>query len=302
MVNSSDKIIIGTRGSSLALKQTEMVIAALASALPDLVVETKIIKTTGDIEKNKPMHEIGGKEAFSREIDAAMLRHEIDIAVHSLKDLPGILPNDICFAAALRREDAHDTLIGAENFASMAKGAKVGTSSPRRKAQIMKLRPDLEVVEIRGNVQTRIDRVKNGEVDATILANAGLNRLGLEEHLNSLSKDEFVPAVGQGVIAITCLESNKYIHEQLQYINHSFSYFAADIERRLLAAFGGDCYSPISANAEIAGDTVTLRSFVATDDGTKCEFFTQELATYEAPEKAAAQGKKLREIFDDLTN
>lgn len=302
MVDIADKILIGTRGSSLALKQTEMVIAALKSALPNLQTETKIIKTTGDIEATKPLHEIGGKAVFSREIDKAMLDYQIDIAVHSLKDLPGILPDDIYIAAVLPRADAHDTLIGAKSFADLKQGANVGSSSPRRKAQILKLRPDLNVSEIRGNVQTRIDKAANGEVDATILANAGLLRLGLNEHINTLSKDDFTPAIGQGIIAITCLKSNAYICELMQCINHMHSFFAAEIERKILIEFGGDCYSPVCANAEIAGDTVKLRSFVASECGTKSEFFFEENPTHNALEFAENHGKKLRQIFDDFTN
>jgi hydroxymethylbilane synthase len=302
MVNIINKIVIGTRGSSLALKQTEMVIAALAKAMPDLQTEMRIIKTTGDIEATKPIHEIGGKAVFSREIDKAMLDYQIDIAVHSLKDLPGILEDDICIAAVLKREDAHDSLIGVKSFAELKEGANVGTSSPRRKAQILKIRPDLNVTEIRGNVQTRIDKAMRGEVDATLLANAGLIRLGLNEHLNTLSKDEFVPAIGQGVIAITCLKTNAYACELVQCINHTFSFFAAEIERKILIEFGGDCYSPVSANAEISGDTVTLRSFVASECGTKSEYFCDKVATFEALEFAEKQGKKLRSVFDDFAN
>lgn len=297
-----DNIVIGTRGSSLALKQTEMVIAALAKAVPEIHCEIKIIKTTGDIEQNKPLHEIGGKEVFSREIDAAILEHQIDIAVHSLKDLPGILPEDIGIAAVLKREDAHDSLIGATSFADLPAGAKIGSSSPRRKAQILRMRPDLVVEEIRGNVQTRIDKVAAGEFAASILANAGLIRLGLSDKVNTLAKDDFVPAIGQGVIAVTCLRSNAYVFEQMQSINHTFSNFAAEIERKILVAFEGDCRSPVAANAEISGDKVLLRSFVASECGTKCKFFFDEIATYEALEFADAQGKKLREVFNDFAN
>jgi len=302
MVAINDKIVIGTRGSSLALKQTEMVIAALKKALPDVETEVKVIKTTGDIKSNVSLKELGGKEVFSREIDASMLEYQIDIAVHSLKDLAGTLHDDICIAAVLKREDSHDTLIGAESFESLPHGAVVATSSPRRKAQILKIRPDLEVVEIRGNVQSRIDKIAAGEAKATILANAGLIRLGLNDKLNTLSKDDFVPAVGQGIVAITCLKTNAYVCEQMQSINHTFSNYAADIERKILVAFGGDCYSPVAANAEINGDKVLLRSFVASEDGKKCVTFTDEVATYEALEFAEKQGKKLREIFDAFTN
>jgi len=293
-----DKIIIGTRGSSLALKQTDMVVEALKTALPNLQTQIKIIKTTGDIKSDLSLKDIGGKAVFSREIDAAMLEHQIDIAVHSLKDLPGILHKDICLAAVLMREDSHDSLIGAASIAELPKGAIIGSSSPRRKAQILNLRPDLQVVEIRGHVQTRIDKATQGEVGATILANAGLIRLGLNEKLNTLSKDEFVPAIGQGIIGITCLSTNGIIKEMVQSVNHTFSYFAAEIERKILAEFRGDCYSPVSANAEINGDTVLLRSFVANDSCTKCEFFSDKVPTYEALEFAEKQGRKLRKIFN----
>lgn len=303
MVTSEHKIVIGTRGSSLALKQTEMVISALQSQHPNLQFETKIIKTTGDIKCDTPIKEIGGKEAFTRELDAAMLRGEIDIAVHSLKDVPGELDADIKISAVLPREDVCDSLIGVRSLDELVIGATIATSSPRRKAQILKLRPDLLVTEIRGNVQTRIDKIYEAkEADATILACAGLIRLGINNHVNRLSIDDFVPAVGQGIVAITCLNSNDYSHNILQNINNKPAFLAAKIERNLIQSFEGDCHSPIAAYAEIGTDKVKLRSFIASEDCLQSESFVDEIALDEAEEFATKQGYKLRQIFDDFTN
>ena len=286
------KITIATRGSKLALWQANAVADALANA-QEIETEIKIIKTSGDIEQNKPIHEIGGKEVFTREIDRALLDGEADIAVHSLKDVPGIIDERLIIAATLPRADARDSLIGAGSIAEIPASAKIGTSSPRRRSQLLGLRPDLEIVEIRGNVETRIEKQKHGEVDCTILAVAGLKRLGLDEYINPA--EELLPAAGQGIIAVAT--ANIELADILQSINHQPTYICASAERAAIAAFGGDCFSPIAVNAHINDDKLIVRGYYGELDGSNPINIEQVCkVSFEAAEKIGREiGLKLKE-------
>lgn len=253
---------IATRGSNLALWQANEVARLLG--VPH---EIKIIKTTGDIKANESLKEIGGKEVFTREIDHALLNDEADIAVHSLKDVPGNSPDSLEIIACLPRANAADILIGANSLAEIPHGAKFGTSSPRRMAQIKAIRPDLEFIEFRGNVETRINKINDGFASATLLANAGISRLGIKIALPHayLPTSEYTPAIGQGVICIMA-KRGKF---QFPQINHQPTFIAAMAEREVLKTFGGNCYTPLAAHAEITGNIINISGFIANEAGTK---------------------------------
>lgn len=248
------KIRIGTRGSPLALEQTNRFIRQLIHlsicSIDDVTIVP--IKTTGDLVKDRPLYEIGGKALFSKEIESALLRDEIDCAVHSLKDLESILSDDVMVAAVLERGDPRDCLVsqGGVNLKNLPRGAKVGTSSPRREAQLKMLRPDLVISPIRGNVQTRLTQVKEGKFDATLLAYAGLERLGLESAACEVFEPEdFLPAAGQGTIAIQIRQDNRILQERLSPLNHRQTARCALAEKEVLRFIEGDCRTPIAAFA-----------------------------------------------------
>jgi hydroxymethylbilane synthase len=266
-------IRIGTRGSPLALAQTEIVRASIAAALPALAepaaFEVVVIRTTGDRVQDRPLHEIGGKGLFSKEIDEAMLTGRIDLAVHSVKDLPTRLPAGILLGAVLPREDPRDVLIASvSRIADLPSGAVFGTSSPRRQAQVLARRSDLQVVPLRGNVHTRLRKATAGEVAATLLARAGLRRLGLGETGAALDPEEMLPAVGQGAIGITCSEDDGEMRAVAAAVSDAAATAEVSAERAMLAALGGSCRTPIAglARADAAG-LLQLRGLVARPDG-----------------------------------
>jgi hydroxymethylbilane synthase len=266
-------IRIGTRGSPLALAQTEIVRAHIAAALPALaepaVFEVVVVRTTGDRVQDRPLHEIGGKGLFSKEIDEAMLAGHIDLAVHSVKDLPTWLPAGILLGAVLPREDPRDVLIASvSRIADLPSGAVLGTSSPRRQAQVLARRSDLRVVPLRGNVHTRLRKAAAGEVAATLLARAGLRRLGLGETGAALDPEEMLPAVGQGAIGITCREDDGEMRAVAAAVSDAAATAEVSAERAMLAALGGSCRTPIAglARADAAG-LLHLRGLVARPDG-----------------------------------
>jgi len=270
----SSSLRIGTRGSPLALAQAELVKARLTDAFPDLaaVLEIVIIKTTGDAITDRPLSEAGGKGLFTKEIDEAMLDSGIDLAVHSMKDVPTWLPDGIALPCMLEREDPRDAFISgkASTLNDLAEGAVVGTASLRRQAQVLARRPDLKVVSFRGNVQTRLDKLAAGEVDATLLAQAGLNRLGLSDVATSvLEPADMLPAVGQGAVGITCRDDDRKARHFLGAINHPETVARVTAERALLEVLDGSCRTPIAALADIAGDRLTLKGLIARPDGTE---------------------------------
>ena len=270
----SRPLIIGSRGSKLALWQAEQARERLRSLNPQLDVHIEIIKTTGDV-KNDPLSVIGGKGVFTKELEDALLDGRIDIAVHSLKDLPTILPDRLSIAAICEREDPRDALVlrsGSENgsLLHLPHGAIVGTSSQRRLAQLKALRDDVVVRDLRGNVDTRIRKLDEGEYDAVILASAGLVRLGLQERISArIAISEMLPAVGQGAIAIETRSDNEFAVQITSRLDHRETRLACLAERAFLRSLGGGCQFPIAAHAVLERDVLKLDGLVARPDGSE---------------------------------
>jgi hydroxymethylbilane synthase len=291
---------IGTRGSPLALAQAHQVQARLAAALgvAPATLALVIIKTTGDAIQNRPLTEIGGKGLFVKEIEQALIDGAIDLAVHSAKDVPGVLPDGLVIAACLPREDARDAFISrrAANFSALAPGAVVGTASPRRQAMVRRLRPDLEVVPLRGNVETRLKKLDAGEFDATLLAMAGLNRLGLAAAATEpLDVDAFLPAVGQGVIALETRTNDEAARTHLARINDVAAATALAAERAFLAVLDGSCRTPIAGHARLAGDALHLRGLIVKPDGSQSFETERRGSTRDAAALGDDAGRELRD-------
>ena len=267
-------LVIGSRGSKLALWQAETARQRLLELNPQLNVRIEIIKTTGDV-KNDPLSVIGGKGVFTKELEDALLDGRIDIAVHSLKDLPTVLPEGLSISAICEREDARDALVLRSDvevehasLAGLPVGAVVGTSSPRRLSQLKALRGDVVVNDLRGNVDTRIRKLDEGRYDAVILATAGLVRLGLQDRISArISAGEMLPAVGQGAVAIETRSDNELAIEATQKLDHRETRLACLAERSFLRSLGGGCQLPIAAHATIDGDSLALDGLVAKPDG-----------------------------------
>ena len=263
---------IGTRGSPLALAQAYETRDRLMAA-HDLVqdrFEVVVIKTTGDRIQDRPLGEIGGKGLFTKEIEEALLDRSIDLAVHSMKDMPVAQPDGLVLDCYLPREDVRDAFVSLKykSIADLPKGAKLGSSSLRRRAQILHMRPDIEVVEFRGNVQTRLRKLDEGVADATFLALAGLNRLG-NAHIaqSAIDVDEMLPAVAQGAIGIERHEDNAGIHAMLSAIADKDTATRLAAERAFLKALDGSCQTPIAGLATLDGDQLTLRGQILRTDG-----------------------------------
>ncbi|MGZ5916647.1 MAG: hydroxymethylbilane synthase [Methyloceanibacter sp.] len=265
-------LLIGTRGSPLALWQARHVCALLLSphGLADGDVELAIINTSGDRIKDRPLREFGGKGLFTKEIDEALLASKVDLAVHSMKDLPTDLPSKIIIGAVLPRGDVRDAFIcgHAISLAELPEGAVVGTSSLRRQAQILRARPDLRVMDLRGNVETRLNKIEQGEADATVLALAGLERLGLASHAAAvLSTEEMLPAVAQGAIGVACRADDESTIALLSPLNDATTAACVTCERSFLTTLEGSCKTPIAGLAEIADGTMRFRGLVLKPDG-----------------------------------
>ncbi|RAU23673.1 hydroxymethylbilane synthase [Paramagnetospirillum kuznetsovii] len=266
---------IGTRGSPLALAQTHETRDRLGRAWAELAeigaIEIEIIKTTGDLIQDRPLAEIGGKGLFTKELDEAMLSGRIHLAVHSMKDVPTVLPDGIVLPCILPREDVRDAFISlkAKSLADLPQGAVIGSASLRRAAQILNRRPDLKLVNFRGNVQTRLRKLEEGVVDATLLAMAGLRRLGLAQHVTcALEVADMLPAVAQGAIGITCRADDSDAHRYLAALNCPDSQVRVVAERAFLARLDGSCRTPIAALAELDGDHLSFRGLIISPDGT----------------------------------
>ena len=267
-------LVIGSRGSKLALWQAETARQRLLELNPQLNVRIEIIKTTGDV-KSDPLSVIGGKGVFTKELEDALLDGRIDMAVHSLKDLPTVLPEGLSISAICEREDARDALVLRSDvevehasLAGLPAGAVVGTSSPRRLSQLKALRGDVVVNDLRGNVDTRIRKLDEGQYDAVILATAGLVRLGLQERISArISAGEMLPAVGQGAVAIEIRSDNELAIEATQKLDHRETRLACLAERSFLRSLGGGCQLPIAAHATIDGNSLELDGLVAKPDG-----------------------------------
>ena len=263
------QIRIATRRSRLALWQAEHVAARLAAAHPGLVVSLVPIVTVGDRIQGS-LAAAGGKGLFIKELEHAMHAGQADIAVHSMKDMPSVLPPGFAIGAALERGDARDAFVSPrfESLAALPRGARVGTSSQRRQCQLRRDRPDIEIVVLRGNVETRLRKLDAGECDATVLATAGLERLGLEARIRAyLSTQEMLPAVGQGVIGIECVAGQTEILALLRPLEHAPTRTMLEAERAFAARLGGSCQSPIAAQATLNGGSLHLRGLVGSPDG-----------------------------------
>jgi hydroxymethylbilane synthase len=263
---------IGTRGSPLALAQAEETRDRLAAAhgLAAEAFEIVVISTKGDRITDRPLAEVGGKGLFTEEIEAQLSDGRLDIAVHSSKDMPTQLPDGLLLSAFLPREDCRDAFIGraSATLEGLPEGAVVGSSSLRRAALVRRLRPDVKVVSLRGNVQTRLRKLEEGVVDATLLAMAGLRRLGMEGHATEiLEPDQFLPALGQGAICIESRSGDAATDAMLAAVNHSATMAALTCERAFLAALDGSCRTPIAGLAEISGDALSFRGMVLSPDG-----------------------------------
>ncbi|AZO10691.1 MULTISPECIES: hydroxymethylbilane synthase [unclassified Mesorhizobium] len=263
---------IGTRGSPLALAQAHETRARLMEAhgLPEQAFEVVVISTSGDRIQDRPLSEAGGKGLFTKEIEEALLDRRIDIAVHSSKDMPTVLPEGLELSAFLPREDARDAFIGkaAQRIADLPHGARVGSSSLRRQALIRRMRPDLEVVMFRGNVQTRLRKLDEGVADGTILAYAGLKRLGLDNVITDLmSLEAFPPAPGQGAIGIESRIGDSAVDRMLAAIRHAPTGQALACERAFLAALDGSCRTPIAGHATVSGEMLTFAGLIISPDG-----------------------------------
>jgi len=268
------KLTIATRGSQLALWQSNHIKAVLEEQNPGLVVELNVIVTTGDKIIDKPLAAIGGKGLFLKELEEAMLRGEAQIAVHSLKDVPTVMPEGLILAAITQREDVRDALLS-EKYAdidSLPQGATVGTSSLRRRMQIEKIRPDLKIKDLRGNVDTRIRKLKEGEFDAIILAAAGINRLGFTgsvTHVYPISLYEMIPSMGQGALGIEAVNDEKVL-AIVARLEDEFSRIETTIEREFVDELNGGCHVPIGVNATVLeNDDVVIKAVLGLPNGTK---------------------------------
>jgi hydroxymethylbilane synthase len=265
---SRSPIRLGTRSSPLAIAQAhEARDRLVAVGIARETIEIVSMRASGDKVQDRPLAEIGGKALWTKELDAALLEGEIDFAVHSAKDVETLRPPEITIAAVLEREDVRDVLVGAVSIAALPRGAIVGTSAPRRAAQLLHARPDCKVVPIRGNVATRLAKLAAGEADATFLAAAGLIRLGESGTGHLLDAEEWLPAPGQAAIAIECRLGDATMLDLLALIDHAPSSRTVMAERALLAALGGNCHSAVAVLTRCSGDAMTMRAALFSPDG-----------------------------------
>jgi hydroxymethylbilane synthase len=282
---------IGTRGSALALAQANWVKSEIESQWPEAVVSLEIIKTSGDHFVEASLQAIGGKGVFTKELEDALLRGDIDLAVHSMKDLPTEVAPGLAILAVPEREDARDVLVSRSGarFNELPAGARIGTGSLRRKAQLLHWRPDLSVAPIRGNIDTRLKKLDAGEVDALAMAAAGLKRIDRVERVSEFfSLDICVSAVAQGALAVQGRKDEK-LAEELEFLNDISTYLEVEAERALLKRLGGGCSVPVGARAQIFGELIEINAVVADPEGD--EFYKAELAGM--AEKAETLGKEL---------
>lgn len=267
------KIVVGTRGSKLALIQTNWVVEKLKKANPGIEFEVKIIKTKGDLITNLPLHKIGDKGLFTKEIENQLLDKKIDLAIHSMKDMPSTLPKGLKFANIPKREDPRDVLVlkkGYTNLDDLPNGAKIGTGSKRRKYQLLKYRPDLEIVPIRGNIETRIKKIEDENLHGVVLAAAGLIRANLKECISYyLPTNIMVPAPAQGALAIEIRENDSYIEDIIYHIKDEITEIQVAAERGFLSGVNGSCHVPMGAYCEIKDDNISLTGLYGDENGFK---------------------------------
>jgi hydroxymethylbilane synthase len=301
MVQSSIMLRIGTRGSPLALAQAYAVRDRLAAAhgwAPD-AIEIRTIRTSGDLIQDRPLADAGGKGLFTKEIEQALLDGGVDLAVHSAKDMPTVLPDGLMIAACLEREDVRDAFISrkAGNLRALAGGSVVGTSSLRRQAQVRRLRPDLAVANFRGNVETRLRKLEEGVADATLLALAGLKRLGLAHAATTiLPVEEFLPAVGQGAIAIETRAADARVRDLISAVDHADTSTALAAERAFLAVLDGSCRTPIAGHAEISAQSLQFRGLILRPDGSEAHETACGGSRNDAAAIGAEAGRELKRL------
>jgi hydroxymethylbilane synthase len=299
MVQSSIILRIGTRGSPLALAQAHAVRDRLAAAhgWPAAAFEVSVIRTSGDRIQDRPLAEAGGKGLFTKEIEQALIDGAVDLAVHSAKDMSTVLPDGLVIAACLAREDVRDAFISrtAQNLRGLPAGAVVGTSALRRQAQVRRLRPDLRVANFRGNVETRLRKLDEGAADATLLALAGLKRLGLAHAATAiLSVEEFLPAVGQGTIAIETRAADARVRDFLAPIDHADTSAALAAERAFLGVLDGSCRTPIAGHAAVTEQTIQFRGMILRPDGSEAHETACSGARDDATAIGAEAGRELK--------
>ncbi|HYL32130.1 MAG TPA: hydroxymethylbilane synthase [Stellaceae bacterium] len=292
---------IGTRGSPLALAQADELKHRLATAHPSLAapdgIEIIAIRTSGDREGERPLAEEGGKGLFTKEIEEALLNGRIDVAIHSMKDMLATLPKGLVIAACLPREDPRDALLSprVNSLAALAKGARLGTSSLRRKALALHARPDLTIVPLRGNVGTRLTKLAAGDADATVLAVAGLKRLGLADKITAtLSPNEMLPAPAQGILAVETRADDARARNLVAPLDHAETAACATAERAFLAALDGSCRTPIAALATIVNGRLTLDAVIVSPDGRKLHRTRRDGAVADAADLGHDAGAELK--------
>ena len=288
---------IGTRASALALWQAEWVKSQLEKQYPDLKVTLTKIKTQGDKILDVPLAMVGGKGLFVKEIQEAMLRGEVDIAVHSMKDVPTFFPEGTGLRCITEREDPRDIVVlkeGVNSFREIRQGGRVGTSSLRRKAQLLHLRPDLEMVDIRGNVQTRIDKLKELDLDAVVLAAAGMHRLGFAAQIGEYFDPKVcLPAIGQGALGLESRVDDDETNRLIDFFNHPATAIAVKAERAVLATLEGGCQVPIAAYGTVTGEQLELTALVSDVAGTQMIKKTVTCHVDQAEETGVALAKQL---------
>jgi hydroxymethylbilane synthase len=278
---------LGTRGSPLALAQARKVAAAIETAQrwPDGWVQIVEIKTTGDKVQGKPLAEIGGKAVWTKELDRALMDGDVDFCVHSMKDVESVRPKGIHIAAVRPRGDVRDRIIGAESIDKLKPGARVGTSSPRRAAQLRRLRPDIEIVPLRGNVETRLTKVEAGEVDATLLSAAGLKRLEIDAG-TAIPTEVLLPAPGQAVIGMECRTNDTRTQSVLTSVNNEITYNCVMAERAFTRTLGASCHSPVAAFCAFEDGDLRLRAQLFSEDGSE---MIEDRAVFDCGEEEKAE-------------
>jgi len=296
----NNKVVIGTRGSKLALWQAEWVKGELQRMNPGLEVELNKIKTTGDKILDVPLAQVGGKGLFVKEIEEALLRGEADLAVHSMKDVPTEFPEGLHLAVICKREDPRDVFVArsssssAQSFSALPQGATIGTSSLRRACQLLSIRPDLRIVQLRGNLETRFRKLDEGQFDAIILAAAGVKRLGWEQRITEVIGPEIsLPAIGQGAIGIECRIQDEFINTLIAPLDHKETSICVRAERALLKRLQGGCQVPIAAHAVIADGRLVMDGLVGSVRGDR--IIKDHLEG--RPEDGEAIGKTLAEML-----
>ncbi|WP_455539001.1 hydroxymethylbilane synthase [Terrisporobacter sp.] len=267
------KIVVGTRGSKLALVQTNWVVNELKKTNPGIEFEIKVIKTKGDLITHLPLHKIGDKGLFTKEIEQQLLDKKIDLAIHSMKDMPSNLPDGLKFASIPRREDARDVLVlkdGYKTIDDLPQGAKIGTGSKRRTYQLLKYRPDLEIIPIRGNIDTRMKKIEDKNLHGVVLAAAGLIRAGFEDKISYyIPTDIMIPAPAQGALAIEIRKGDSLVEDIVSHIKDEKTEIQVLAERGFLTGVNGSCHIPMGAYCDIKEDNITLTGIYGDEDGKK---------------------------------